>query len=242
VALTANSVAGQSELFLQNGFDDFISKPIEVHQFDDVLNRLVRDKHPPGIVAAARQEKANAPSAGEDAQHPTIDPRFAEAFVRDASKTITVLEEIIENKSTCGESDFRAYVIHVHGMKSALANIGEKELSAIAGGLEALGREGGGIPPGTPAFLSALQDVVEKLRQEDEDVAEGDEDRVYLREKLLVIYEACKEYDQSTMDEVLSEVRGKKWSSPTKELLNSIAESLLHSEFDEVADAIGKAL
>jgi len=44
IALTANAVMGQSEMFLQNGFDDFISKPIDMHRLDDVLNRFVRDK------------------------------------------------------------------------------------------------------------------------------------------------------------------------------------------------------
>jgi CheY-like chemotaxis protein len=49
IALTANAVAGQSEMFLENGFDDFISKPIDLHKLDAVLNRFVRDKQPPDV-------------------------------------------------------------------------------------------------------------------------------------------------------------------------------------------------
>ena len=49
IALTANAVMGQSEMFLQNGFDDFISKPIDVHRLNDVLNKYVRDKQPPEV-------------------------------------------------------------------------------------------------------------------------------------------------------------------------------------------------
>ena len=45
VALTANAVVGQADVFLANGFDDFISKPIDIHQLNFVLNRLVRDVH-----------------------------------------------------------------------------------------------------------------------------------------------------------------------------------------------------
>jgi signal transduction histidine kinase/CheY-like chemotaxis protein len=45
VALTANAIVGQADLFLDNGFDGFISKPIDIRQLDDLLNRLVRDKH-----------------------------------------------------------------------------------------------------------------------------------------------------------------------------------------------------
>ena len=44
IALTANAVLGQSEIFLANGFDGFISKPIDIRQLNDSLNRYVRDK------------------------------------------------------------------------------------------------------------------------------------------------------------------------------------------------------
>ena len=45
VALTANAIAGQAEMFIENGFDDFISKPIDVRTMNVILNRYVRDRH-----------------------------------------------------------------------------------------------------------------------------------------------------------------------------------------------------
>ena len=45
VALTANALVGQSNLFLENGFDDFLSKPIDTRNLNQILNRLVRDVH-----------------------------------------------------------------------------------------------------------------------------------------------------------------------------------------------------
>jgi CheY-like chemotaxis protein/anti-sigma regulatory factor (Ser/Thr protein kinase) len=44
VALTANAVMGQAEMFLSNGFDDFISKPIDIRELNAVLNKMIRDK------------------------------------------------------------------------------------------------------------------------------------------------------------------------------------------------------
>ena len=41
VALTANAVSGQSEVFLSSGFDDFLSKPIDVRCMHVILNRFV---------------------------------------------------------------------------------------------------------------------------------------------------------------------------------------------------------
>jgi signal transduction histidine kinase/DNA-binding response OmpR family regulator/HPt (histidine-containing phosphotransfer) domain-containing protein len=58
VALTANALVGQAKIFLENGFDGLISKPIDTRQIDSTLNKLIRDKYPPETVEAARQLKS----------------------------------------------------------------------------------------------------------------------------------------------------------------------------------------
>jgi CheY-like chemotaxis protein len=45
VALTANALVGNEEKFLKNGFDGFITKPIDIKKLDDIVNRFVRDRH-----------------------------------------------------------------------------------------------------------------------------------------------------------------------------------------------------
>lgn len=42
IALTANTITGNKEIFLSKGFQDFISKPIDMSQLDAVLRRWVR--------------------------------------------------------------------------------------------------------------------------------------------------------------------------------------------------------
>jgi CheY-like chemotaxis protein/nitrogen-specific signal transduction histidine kinase/HPt (histidine-containing phosphotransfer) domain-containing protein len=46
VALTANAIIGNAETFMSNGFDAFISKPIDVRQLAETLHKYVRDRHP----------------------------------------------------------------------------------------------------------------------------------------------------------------------------------------------------
>jgi len=41
IALTANAVVGMKEMFIKNGFNDFISKPIDIYKLDEILDRWI---------------------------------------------------------------------------------------------------------------------------------------------------------------------------------------------------------
>ena len=257
VALTANAVAGQADIFLGSGFDDFISKPIDVRQLNTVLNGLIRDKQPPEVLEAARreaEEEANRLDGAEitpadsgainadSPSHTDIDPAFAEIFVRDALKALATLEGIRDRGDYNVDDDLRAYVINVHGMKSALANIHETELSEFARKLEEAGREEKMeiIKSETTSFLASLRSFVEGLipEPEGEGADPADEDKQFLREKMLAIKSACEEYDENAADGILSQMKEKQWSQTTKTALNKIAEHLLHSDFDEAVKIV----
>ncbi|MCL2441366.1 MAG: ATP-binding protein [Treponema sp.] len=45
VAFTANAVVGQAEMFLTNGFDAFIAKPIDSYELDQILKRFIKDNN-----------------------------------------------------------------------------------------------------------------------------------------------------------------------------------------------------
>jgi len=206
VALTANAVAGQAEIFLENGFDDFISKPIDVRQLNGILKRLIRDKYAsgetghvedresgtakhenigradgrnesdlryrfaPGETETAKHDATNdtsaAPQSTEGGKKPTISRRYAEAFTRDAAKTIAVLEAILEKGGDISEEDMRICTIHVHGMKSALAVIGRMEVSALALKLETNARSNNveAVITGSQEFIDVLNGIVDEIR------------------------------------------------------------------------------
>jgi signal transduction histidine kinase/CheY-like chemotaxis protein len=44
IALTANAIAGNGKMFLENGFDAFLPKPINMMTLDSVIQNLIRDK------------------------------------------------------------------------------------------------------------------------------------------------------------------------------------------------------
>jgi CheY-like chemotaxis protein len=167
VALTANAQAGQAEMFAENGFDGFISKPIDIRQLNFYLNKLIRDKQPPETLEAARkQAKANMAKSAQGKTQPPSDTKLAEIFSRDAEKAHEILCTIHSNAYRRTD-DIRTFVINVHAMKSALANIGEVGLSADALKLEEAGRAEDitAMMSETPAFLEALRQVIEKNKQ-----------------------------------------------------------------------------
>ena len=242
VALTANAITGQAEMFLKNGFDDFISKPIDIRLLNNLLNRLIRDKQPKEIIEAAHKEKALLDKKGGIGINQALDSQLAEIFARDAEKAVKAIEASLQSNLD-NENDIHMYVINIHAMKSALANIGENELSALALKLEHAGREKDidTIISDSNHFLSSLKRVVSEIKTKfnTNDAADDTvESLIFLHEKLTVIKDACAAFDKKTAKNAMNELREKTWSQKSKELLNSISEHLLHSEFEEASAEI----
>jgi HPt (histidine-containing phosphotransfer) domain-containing protein len=218
-------------MFISNGFDAFISKPIDIRQLNAVLNKHIRDKQPPEVIENARKQK----SKKIPLQFTPIDDSLLSIFARDAKKSIAVLQSIHAKGDACDKENLQMFIANTHAMKSALANIGEKKLSKLASELEQAAREQNFsvITAKVPEFLSALQILIEKAtpKQEEDTV---DEDVAYLREKLLAIQSACEAYDKKNAKKALAELNGKTWSHKTKETLEKIAEHILHSDFEAV--------
>jgi len=241
IALTANALTGQAEIFMQNGFDGFIPKPIDIRLLNLSLNKLIRDKQPPEVLDAARQQVLKNGAAKSDAmeEQPAFYHNLAALFVMDAEKALESLNTIHSNAYRTND-DIQLFVMNTHAMKSALANIGETDLSAAALKLEQAGKAEDIkiMMAETPAFLEALRKAIEKNKHEEDD-AEGDYSesvRAYLKEQLLVIQKACEEYDEKTANMVLAELGQKRWPRSIKGLLDTIALHLLQSNFEEAGE------
>ncbi|MCL2602897.1 MAG: ATP-binding protein [Defluviitaleaceae bacterium] len=237
VALTANALAGNDEMFRSEGFDGFISKPIDIRELNNVLNKFVRDKYPEEVRALAQAQSETedtAVAAGTDAKK--ADVELLAIFIRDAEKAIPIIR-------AAKEDDLRPYVVNVHAMKSALANIGEREASAAADILETAGKKRNmeTIKSETEPFLERLESIIARIKAElpdEEASAAADSDPQLLHAKLSQIAAACDEYDDIAVEAALSELRQLQWTKETQELLSAIAEHVFHSDFEKAAELI----
>jgi CheY-like chemotaxis protein len=238
VALTANAVAGRAEMFMANGFDGFISKPIDIRELNASLNKFVRDRQPAEVVEAARA--AYGGGGISVSETPQINSELIKIFTRDAKKTIAVLESY-EERNSYGSDDLQTYIINVHALKSALANIGETEISGIAKELERAGRDRniGVMVKETPELINALKSLITKLKpaEENNDLKISEEDLAFLHDKLLEIKETCAIFDSGSIETVLNDLRQKKWPHHIKAVLDDIAMHILHSDFDKAEAA-----
>jgi len=231
IALTANTILGQAELFIANGFVGFISKPIDVARLNSYLMTFVRDKQLPEVIAAAKKSK---PSSMEDLSGAVLD-----SFLRDANRAIEVLDSLMKNDDW-GEYEFKLYTINTHGMKSALANVGKIQLSGIAGSLE---QAGNGklievIRKDTDLFITDLRDVVKSMSREVVEPENAKENKELLRKKLNIVKEACDNYNKKMARAAIEELKEHPWKKETKAFLDNISTNLLHSEFETICDDI----
>jgi len=163
VALTANAVVGMREMFIENGFNDFLAKPIDVSKLDEMLSRWIpKEKREQGIgtVVSKRSEVGNThslqtktpvPSPQSLIPIPGVDiqkgiamtggtvaayTQVLSMFSKDAEYRMPFLQALPKADSVS------AFVTQVHALKSASASIGAAELSAQAAALEAAGKAG----------------------------------------------------------------------------------------------------
>ncbi|MCL2069476.1 MAG: ATP-binding protein [Treponema sp.] len=229
VALTANALTSSARMFYQNGFDRFIPKPIDIQDLNSALNEYIRDKYP----EEAKKYKANAVEA---AVKPEGNRKLLEIFRRDAEKAIITLRE------TAASGDIKLFTTTAHAMKSALANVGESEMSKIALTLESAGQNGDTefIDANTESFVKSLETMIENITPAEtltDTDAGTDEDMPYLAEQLRIIESACESYDDTEAYAALDRLKEKKWKMQTTDALEKIRDMLfLHSDFDGAAE------
>ena len=154
VALTANAVTGQSEIFLQNGFDDFISKPIDVRYLNTILNKYVRDKYPPETVEAARRQFGG--------ENDSADNRFAdkkvngldiapglqkyggneEIYIKILRSYTASVRAMVNKMGKVTEENITDYKILAHSIKGTSLDIYAEETGRAAAALESAAMEG----------------------------------------------------------------------------------------------------
>jgi CheY-like chemotaxis protein/HPt (histidine-containing phosphotransfer) domain-containing protein len=157
VALTANAVAGAREMFLENGFNDFISKPINADELHGIVQKyLPRDKIQTKNKGKNQQVVLDK---GEKLRQKTI-----LIFVKENRNTFEKLTNLLST------GDIRAAHIIAHTLKSSAGYLGKKALQEAAFLLEEALKNG--TADHTPQQLENLEKELTAVLLEFESLVE----------------------------------------------------------------------
>ncbi len=167
IALTANAVSGSREMFLQEGFDEFVAKPIEPTVFERVMRKVLpaaaiqyvakesvkqtryTSSAPAGIQdeeVYEEEEKAPAKDILTELENLEINVTSALQYCREDRKFfLNLIEKFADDAkkkhdeilSLYNAEDWNNYKIKVHALKSAAKTVGMDKLSRRAENLEA---------------------------------------------------------------------------------------------------------
>jgi CheY-like chemotaxis protein len=265
IALTADAVSGMREMFLASGFNDYLSKPIEISKLDGAVRKWIpREKQIrnsaiiqqeafgggpfgsnttekkitiPGIETAVGQRRTGGSEEGYR--------KVLAAFRRDALERLPLLEK--------PPGDLHLFTAQVHALKRAAATIGALPLSEEAAKLEMAGHGGDldTIQRALPAFYGDLKVIAAAIGTFLESAAPTGagvpaatqtENLSTSREEFLALQRALREKDIEALDRLLAGLEKKTWDWDTGERLSRISDAVLLSDFNTALEDLEKVI
>ncbi|MDR2706138.1 MAG: response regulator, partial [Planctomycetaceae bacterium] len=168
IALTANAVSGMREMFLKQGFNDFLSKPIEIVKLDELITKWTPNEKKLAVEKWNREQKITDKkietlptlfgvdvTKGLAMTGGTIEgyKKVLSMFRKDADERIDLLKSFFvsnnpidhadndpfSNNDSFSDNDFAVLTTQTHALKSAAAYLGATEISTEAAKLENAG-------------------------------------------------------------------------------------------------------
>ncbi|MDR1241785.1 MAG: response regulator [Deltaproteobacteria bacterium] len=150
IALTANAATGDEKMFLANGFNAFMTKPIDLTQLDAALNKYVRDKQNGEILIQAEKERlrearADVFATGDDLYGFSVPGLDMAAGIRRYGSGEAYLQML------------RSYTLHTWDLLERLRNTTESSLADYALAAQDLKKSCGGVNADTLEELAEKQ-------------------------------------------------------------------------------------
>ncbi|MDR1686541.1 MAG: response regulator [Desulfovibrio sp.] len=261
IALTANAVSGVREMFLENGFNDFLAKPVEVPKLDALLKKWIPDErrreadvnNGPARITARPREIAFPAIEGVDVAAGIVRiggslSRYTDllkVFRRDAEAAFTLLAQEPDALSP------GAFTTQVHALKSALASIGADDLSQLAAMLEKAGREAdtaairrhlAPFRKQLAALAARIDDVVRQASAatDREDAAAPPDPEIHIL--LTQLRDALEALDIEAADAALARLQILPLPETTRAVVFETTELMLEAEFQKAAARVNALL
>ena len=263
VALTANAVLGARQLYIDEGFSDYISKPVDTVRLEQVLleylpaDLIVRgddmtdDKTTPAPVT----EEISQPE-DESAKYKNIPGIDYDAAVTNCGTEDTFIQalEIFYNsldkkadeiEGFEREKDIKNYTIKVHALKSAARLVGALKLSEDAKYLEACGDKNdvAEIESKTPALLSLYRSYKPELAKvfganDEPDMSLPEISVDDLHEMYSLIKGFAADFDLDNIDRMMEEAKNYRIPESEREKFEKIKECVTSADWGTLEELL----
>jgi signal transduction histidine kinase/CheY-like chemotaxis protein len=257
IALTANAITGMKEMFLSHGFNDYLSKPIEIIKLNDILAAWIpEEKQIPKTGLDELKSEQDIFSDGffiegvdlQEGKARYHGKMYLEVLRAYCIHTPVLLERLcfIEN-GNFGEKLMEEYIITVHGIKGSTYGICAEAIGKQAEVLEHAARDKDiqFIKANNGPFIEDVKKLLKRLgelltavmEQAGTKPVSSKPDSVLLQE----LAEACKHYKANTMEEILDKLESFQYESGG-DLVQWLREQMDNLEYDAIGERLDKEL
>ncbi len=250
IMLTANALAEDREMYLQEGFDDFLSKPILVNKLDEMMLKYLpktlimeadypeEEEELPEVVELPELEEFDFGYALSILQKEELLYKFLEDFHHSMNSIMQRLE--MYYASIEKSESLQEYRTEVHSLKSTSATVGALLLSKVARLLEvaALEQDIQKIRTLHPVLLEEMMKHKERI----ETVIQQEEEKPFA-EKVEAAYLdmlklGLRNEDYATADFMCAEIQKYRYPKQIQEKVNELVESIFRLETEEALHII----
>jgi CheY-like chemotaxis protein len=223
IALTANSILGNEEMFLSSGFQAFLSKPVDMIKLDAILNTWVRNREqekPLSFCAKSQNPQQARSNAVIERLNDIPGYNAGEAldkFAGDTDSLISVINSfrantplLLDELKAVNQNALQKYAITIHGIKGSSRSIGAEDVGRDAEALEDAAKKGDAafVSENNAAFIDKTIRLIDALGGALEEIVSTDRGRRPVPDKKLLgtIGAAAAVFDIDKAEEALSQL------------------------------------
>ena len=259
IALTANAIVGNEDIFLNKGFQAFVSKPIEISRLDAVIREWVRDKELEKLyIRQDDHDGEEAPvesgvdlvSSGREVYGLDIE-KGLRRFSNDKEAYISVLRSYVKNtppllktaiETGMDPDRISEYETIVHGIKGSSGGICAEKVADLAMRLEDAAKVGDldYISANNASFVDSAVNLIADIEKmlEGMDTADSRHKKERPDKDILDrLRTACENYDMSGVDDAITELESFEYVSDG-DLVIWLRENAEQTNFDEIVERL----